>query len=164
MGSRVKNPLRHAAVTIALVLFSTTTACAQPAPQAQPSLSDTTITLTNSDCTAKGLGAVLQSQFVAAVDNKTLSKAQFNLHRLIDGREYRELELHIQARQQAAGSNRPVLPPMTVHAIGSGFIEAGQRGKLEGTLTSGTYGLICRRDSPGGTEEAIYVIGPFRVG
>jgi hypothetical protein len=64
--------------------------------------------------------------------NSTSSKAAFNLHRLRDGHEYRELELHIQQRHQAiaAGNDIPVLPPMTVHVIGVS-VEAGQRGKLE---------------------------------
>jgi hypothetical protein len=53
---------------------------------------------------------------------------------------------------------------MSIHVTGSGFVEAGQRGRIEGTLSSGEYGLVCRSDSPTGTIEAIYVRGPFRVG
>jgi hypothetical protein len=72
--------------------------------------------------------------------------------------------LHIQQRQQgiAAGNDTRVLPPMTVHVMGV-TVEPGQRGKLEGTLSTGTYGLVCRRDSPTNTTEAIYVKGPFQV-
>jgi hypothetical protein len=51
---------------------------------------------------------------------------------------------------------------MTVHVVGVD-VEPGQRGKLEGTLSSGTYGVVCRRDSPTGRTEAIYVKGPFQV-
>jgi hypothetical protein len=122
--------------------------------------------LTNSDCTSEGLSGVLQREFAVAVANTTSSKAAFNLHRLLDGHAYRELELHIQQRQQgiAAGNDTPVFPPMTVHVVGVS-VEPGQRGKLEGTLTSGTYGLVCRRDSPTkpNSTEAIYVKGPFQV-
>ncbi len=120
--------------------------------------------MTNSDCTSEGLSGVLQTLFVAAVVNTTSSKAAFNLHRLLDGHGYRELELHIQQRQQgiAAGNDIPVLPPMTLHVVGV-MVEPGQRGKLEGTLSSGTYGVVCRRDSPTGRTEAIYVKGPFQV-
>jgi hypothetical protein len=111
-----------------------------------------------------GVGAVLQSQFAAVVVNSTSSRAAFNLHRLMDGRAYRELEEHIQARQQAisAGSDRPVLPPMTVHVTGVD-VEEGQRGRFEGALSTGEYGLVCRRDAPTGATEAIHVRGPFRV-
>ena len=68
------------------------------------------------------------------------------------------------ARQQgiAAGKDIPGLPPMTVHVAGV-MVEPGQRGMLEATLSSGTYGLVCRRDSPTGKAEAIYVKGPFQV-
>lgn len=99
-----------------------------------------------------------------AVVNTTASKAAFNLHRLLDGHGYRELELHIQQRQQAiaAGNDIPARPPMTVVAVGV-IVEPGQRGQLEGTLGSGTYGLVCRRDSPTDRTEAIYVRGPFQV-
>ena len=77
---------------------------------------------------------------------------------------YDALQLHIQQRQQgiATGNDIPVLPPMTVHVLGV-MIEPGQSGKLEGTLTTGTYGVVCRRDAPSGRSEAIYVRGPFQV-
>ena len=161
---------RAAAITVLAALL--TMACAQPVPQTQPSSSEitvtsspvqATITLTDSGCT-HSLGASLQGQFAAVIENKTSSRAAFNLHRLTDGREYRDLELHIQERQQgiAAGNDIPTLPPMTRHVAGV-FVDAGQRGKLEATPSSGTYGIVCRRDSATGRTEAIYVIGPFRV-
>ena len=160
----LKVRIRHTAALAGLALFSATIACGTPSPQAQPTPPAITFTLTNSDCTSAG-GAVLKSQFTAVVENSTSSRAAFNLHRLLDGHAYRELEEHIQARQQAisAGNDTPVLPPMTVHVTGV-FVQAGQRGKLEGELSSGEYGLVCRRDSPTGATEAIYVRGPFRVG
>jgi poly(3-hydroxybutyrate) depolymerase len=157
--------MRHAAAFAGLAFLSGTIACGAPSPQTQPTPSVITFTLTNTDCTSLGVGAVLQSQFTAVVVNSTSSRAAFNLHRLLDGHAYRELEEHIQARQQAiaSGSDRPTFPPMTVHVTGVD-VEAGQRGRLEGALSSGEYGLVCRRDSPTGATEAIYVRGPFRVG
>jgi hypothetical protein len=156
--------MRRAVAIIGVALLTTAITCAEPARQTQPSPSGSTITLTSSDCTSEGLSGVLQREFVAAVVNSTSSRAAFNLHRLLDGRGYRELELHIQQRQQgiAAGNDTPVLPPMTVHVAGV-MLEPGQRGKLEGTLSSGTYGVVCRRDAPTGKTEAIYVKGPFQV-
>ena len=156
--------MRQAVTIIGVALLSTAISCASPARQTQPSPSGSTITLTSSDCTSEGLSGVLQRAFVAAVVNTTSSKAAFNLHRLLDGHAYHELELHIQQRQQgiAAGNDIPVLPPMTIHVVGV-TVEPGERGKLEGTLSSGTYGLVCRRDSPTGKAEAIYVKGPFQV-
>ena len=147
-----------------IAILTTAISCAESPRETQPSPSTSAITLTNSDCTSEGLSGALQSGFVAAVVNTTPSRAAFNLHRLLDGHAYRELELHIQQRQLgiAAGNDTPVLPPMTVHVAGV-FIEAGQRGKLEATLSSGTYGVVCRRDSPSGKTEAIYVRGPFQV-
>ena len=162
--------MRQVAIT-AVALLTTAITCAEPAHQTQPSPSQpqpsqaaSTITLTNTDCTFDGLSGVVQRAFVAAVVNTTSSKAAFNLHRLLDGRGYRELEVHIQQRQQgiAAGNDTPVLPPMTVHVTGV-MLEPGQRGRLEGTLSSGTYGVVCRRDAPTGKTEAIYVKGPFQV-
>ena len=156
--------MRRAVWIIAVALLTTASSCAEPPRQTQPSPAGSTITLTSSDCTSEGLRGVLQPSFVVAVVNTTSSKAAFNLHRLRDGHGYRELELHIQERQQgiAAGNDKPVLPPMSVHVAGVN-IEPGQRGKLETALTSGTYGVVCRRDSPTGTSEAIYVTGPFNV-
>ena len=165
--------MRQALAIIGVALL-TTVACTEPARQTQPSQaasaitqpspSASTITLTNTDCTFEGFSGVLQRPFVAAVVNTTSSRAAFNLHRLLDGHSYRELELHIQQRQQriAAGNDIPGLPPMTVHVAGV-MIEPGQRGTLEGTLSSGTYGVVCRRDAPTGKTEAIYVKGPFQV-
>jgi hypothetical protein len=152
------------AITGVALLTTAITTCAEPPRQTQQSPSGSTITLTNSDCTSERLSGVLQRVFVAAVVNTTSSKAAFNLHRLVDGHGYRELELHIQQRQQgiAAGNDIPVLPPMTVHVVGV-MVEPGQRGKLEGTLSSGTYGVVCRRDSATDKTEAIYVKGPFQV-
>ena len=164
--------LRRVAAITGLASLLTMSACAQPVPQAQSAPSEmtvtsspvqATITLTDSGCT-HCLGASLQGQFAAVVENKTSSRAAFNLHRLNDGREYRDLERHIQERQQgiAAGNDTPTLPPMTRHIAGV-FVEAGQRGKLEATPSSGTYGIVCRRDSASGRTEAIYVVGPLRV-
>ena len=162
--------MRQAVAIIGVALLTTAVACAEPARQTQPSPSPSTITspssitLTNTDCTSEGLSGVLQPVFVVTVVNTTSSRAAFNLHRLLDGHAYRELEQHIQQRQQgiAAGNDTPVLPPMTVHVVGV-MIEPGQRGKLEGTLSSGTYGVVCRRDAPTGKSEAIYVKGPLQV-
>ena len=156
--------MRQAVAITGVALLVTAITCAEPPRQTQPSPSGSTITLTNSDCTSEGLSGVLQRVFVGAVVNTTSSKAAFNLHRLLDGHDYRELELHIQQRQQgiAAGNDIPVLPPMTVHVVGV-MVEPGERGKLEGTLSSGTYGVVCRRDSPTAKTEAIYVKGPFQV-
>lgn len=168
----LKLPPRQAAAIVGVALVCMTIACAEPARQTQPSPaavqpspSAITFTLTNSNCAAEGIGAVIQGQFVAVVINTTSSRAAFNLQRLIDGRTYQELELFIQARQQAIASGRdtPAVPPMVTHVAGV-FVEPGQRGKVEATLSSGTYDLVCRRDSPGGlTAEAIYVHGPYRV-
>jgi hypothetical protein len=170
--------MRQAIAIIGVALLTTAVTCGEPARQAQQSPSATTITsaantvtpsagtitLTSSDCTSEGIGGVLQRAIVVAVVNTTSSRAAFNLHRLLDGHVYRELEMHIQQRQQgiAAGNDTPVLPPMTVHATGV-FVEPGQRGKLEATLSTGTYGIVCRRDAPTGNSEAIYVKGPFQV-
>ena len=156
--------LRQAVAITGVALLTTVVTCAEPARQTQPSPSTSTITLTNSDCTSEGLSGVLQPALVVTVVNMTSSKAAFNLHRLLDGHGYRELELHVQQRQQgiAAGNDTPVLPSMTIHVAGV-MIEPGQRGKLEGTLSSGTYGVVCRRDAPTGKTEAIYVKGPFQI-
>ena len=156
--------MRQAVAITGVALLTTAIACAEPAHQTQPSPSGSTITLTNSDCTSEGLSGVLQRVFVAAVVNTTSSVAAFNLHRLQDGHACRELELHIQQRQQAiaAGNNTPARPPMTVQAAGV-IVEPGQRGKLEGTLSSGTYGLVCRRDFSADKAEVSYVKGPFQV-
>jgi hypothetical protein len=162
--SGLKFRIRQAVAITGVALLTTAITCAEPARQTQPSPSGSTITLMNSDCTSEGLGGVLERAFVAAVVNTTSSKAAFNLHRLLDGHSYRELEMHIQQRQQAiaAGTDIPARPPMTVVSVGT-IVEPGQRGKLEGTLSSGTYGLVCRRDSPTDKSEAIYVMGPFQV-
>src|SRR5439155_13814262 len=162
--SGLRFQMRQAVAITGVALLVTAITCAEPHRQTQPSPSGSTITLTNSDCTSEGLSGVLQRVFVVAVVNTTSSKAAFNLHRLMDGHAYRELELHIQQRQQgiAAGNDTPVFPPMTVHVVGVD-VEPGQRGKLEGTLSSGTYGIVCRRDAPTGKSEAIYVKGPFQV-
>ena len=152
--------MRQAVAITGVALLTTAVTCAEPARQTQPSPSPSTITLTNSDCTSEGLSGVVQHAFVVAVVNTTSSRAAFNLHRLLDGHSYRELEQHIQQRQQgiAAGNDTPVLPSMTIHVAGV-MIEPGQRGKLEGTLSSGTYGVVGRRDAPTGKSEAIYVKG-----
>ena len=92
--------MRQAVAITGVALLITAIACAEPSRQTQPSPSGSTITLTNSECTYQGLSGVLQHVFVAAVVNTTSSKAAFNLHRLLDGHDYRELELHIQQRQQ----------------------------------------------------------------
>ena len=156
--------MRQAIAITGVALLTTAISCAEPSGQTQPSPSASTITftLTNSDCTTESVSGVFQDAFVAAVVNTTSSKAVFNLHRLLEGHAYRELELHIQQRQQgiAAGNDTPVFPPMTDHVVGVD-VGPGQRGKLEATLSSGTYGIVCRRDSPTGKTEAIYVNGPF---
>ena len=163
--------MRNAVAITGVVLLTTAITCAEPARQTQPSPSQpqpspstSTITLTNTDCTSEGLSGVVQRAFVVAVVNTTSSKAVFNLHRLLDGRGYHELELHIQQRQQgiAAGNDTPVLPPMTVHVVAVN-LEPGQHGTLVSTLSGGTYGVVCRRDAPTGKTEAIYVKGPFQV-
>lgn len=156
--------MRQAVAITSVALLTAAIACAEPTRQTEASPTPSTITLTSSDCTADGLSGVLQRTFVATVVNTTSSKAAFNLHRLQDGHAYRELELHIQQRQQAitSGTDIQARPPMTLPMAGVN-VEPGQRGNLEGMLISGTYGLVCRRDAPTGTTEAIYVKGPFQV-
>ena len=156
--------MRQALAISCVALLATAISCAGPSPQTQPSPSASKITLTNSDCTSEGLSGVVQRVFVAAAVNTTSSTATFNLHRLLNGHAYRELELHIQQRQQgiAAGNDTPVFPSMTAHVVGV-TVEPGQRGKLEATLSKGTYGVVCRRDAPTGKSEAIYLNGPFQV-
>jgi hypothetical protein len=180
-------------VIAALALVAATTSCAQgtatlpssptvtaqatATPTAAPIASPTqasrpaiAITLTNSACTAEGLGDVLQRRFAAEVVNTTASRVAVNLQRLNDGRQYAELESFIQARQRAiaAGGDIDAQPPMTTIVIRV-LLAAGGRGNLEGELAAGTYGLVCRRDSASdfsvasSPAQAIYLRGPLRV-
>ena len=120
--------------------------------------------MTDAGCTAEGLGDVLPQQFAATMVNASSSRVAFNLHMLNLGHAYAELESWIQARQRAlaAGSDIDAAPPMTT-IVARAMVEAGARGRLEGTLASATYGLVCRRDSVTGAAQAIYVRGPLRV-
>jgi hypothetical protein len=166
-------------VIAALALVAATTSCAQgtatlssspPASPTQASRSAIAITFTNSACTAEGLGDVLQRRFAAEVVNTTASRVAVNLQRLNDGRQYAELESFIQARQRAiaAGGDIDAQPPMTT-IVTRVLLAAGGRGNLEGELTAGTYGLVCRRDSASdfsvtsSLAQAIYLRGPLRV-
>jgi hypothetical protein len=172
-------------VIATLALVAATTSCAQgtvtlsssPAVAAQATATPTqtsrpaiAITVTKSACTAEGLGDVLQRRFAAEVVNTTDSRVSVNLQRLNDGRQYAELESFIQARQRAiaAGGDIDAQPPMTAIVIRV-LLVAGGRGNLEGELTAGTYGLVCRRDSASdfsvasSPAQAIYLRGPLRV-
>lgn len=155
----------------ALAVILTTTFLAACGGQAEPAASATqaarsgiTITLTDSACTADGLGDVLPQQFAAAVVNTTSSRGAVNLQRLNDGHPYAELDAWIQARQRAiaAGGDVDASPPMTTIIVRT-LVAAGGRDALDGELLPGTYGLVCRRDSVVGPTEAIYLRGPFRV-
>ena len=163
----IGRPLRRRA-TIALIALCTTVSCGELA-RPQPTASIITFTLTPAGCTAEGVGVLLSAEFDAFVVNMTSSVAAFNFHRLRDGHAYGELELHIQQRQQriAAGVDTSDLaqPPMTTIQA-QRFVNAGQSEKFEVELISGSYGLVCRQDSPlpGSTPSlAIYLLGPFRV-
>ena len=153
--------------TIALIALCTTVSCGELG-RPQPTSSIITFTLTSTGCTAEGVGALLSSQFDARVVNKTTSLAAFNFRRMQNGHAYGELESFIQQRQQriAAGTDIPdlMLPPWTTVQAAS-YVNPGKTETFEVTLISGSYGLICRRDTPivGGLAEAIYVLGPFRV-
>jgi hypothetical protein len=174
-------------VIATLALVAATTSCAQgtatlsssppvaaqataTATPTQASPSAIAITFTNSACTAEGLGDVLQRRFAAEVVNTTASRVSVNLQRLNDGRQYAELESFIQARQRAiaAGGDIDAQPPMTTIVIRV-LLAAGGRGNLEGQLSAGTYGLVCRRDSANdfsvasSPAQAIYLRGPLRV-
>ncbi len=125
-------------------------------------------TMTPTGCTAEGVGALLSAQFDAVVVNKTSSLAVFNFRRLQDGHAYGELELLVQQRQQRIEAGADIaelqLPPWTTLQA-QRFVNPGQTETFGVTLISGSYGLVCRRDTPtvGGNAEAIYVLGPFRV-
>jgi hypothetical protein len=101
--------------------------------------------------------------------NKTSAVLFFALHRLNDGHAYAELESVIKARQQRIASNGPspndneFKPGMTTFQTYT-WVGPGQTLMWEATLTSGTYGLVCRRDSVAvEAAEAIFILGPFRV-
>ena len=133
----------------------------------KPPPSGITLTLTDSECTIDGVGALLQDHFDAVVVNKTSSIAAFLFHRLHDGHAYPELETYIKARSQkiVAGDAEAAAccpPPMT-DVWASAFVKPTQTDAFAVELPAGSYGLVCRRDTPSNRAEAIYVLGPFRV-
>jgi hypothetical protein len=161
----VGRPLLRRA-TIAMIALCTTVSCGELS-RPQPTPSVITFTLTPTGCTAEGFGVLLSAQFDAIVVNKTSSVAVFNFHRLRDGHAYSELESFIQQRQQriSTGADKAelALPPMTT-VQAQRFVNPGQSDTFEVGLISGSYGLVCRRDSPtANVAEAVYVLGPYRV-
>jgi hypothetical protein len=166
LEGKIVKTRRALGVTLTAALLAACGGQAEPAASApQAARSGITITLTDSACTAEGLGDVLPQQFAAAVVNTTSSRGAFNLHRLNDGHAYAELDAWIQARQRAiaAGGDVDAMPPMNTIIL-IALVAAGERDTLDGKLSPGTYGLVCRRDSDSGPPaKAIYLHGPFRV-
>ena len=154
----------------ATLIVLASTACGELGMGA-PSPTGITITLTDTGCTASGVGALLPDQFKATLVNKTSSVLFLAVKRLDDGRAYAELDAHVQERQQriaTSGPNFELPPPMATDQVRF-TVDPRQTNTVDATLSSGTYGLVCRRDQTtrqdprGGTAEAIYLIGPFRV-
>ena len=152
----------------ALIALVITMACGQLGRGA-PSPTGITITLSDTGCTADGVGALLPDQFRATLVNKTLGVMAFLVKRLNDGHAYAELEAVIAQRQQRIASNGPspndgeFKPGMATDQRYT-WVSPGQTLTWEATLTSGTYGIVCRRDSVAvEAAEAIYLVGPFRV-
>ena len=146
-----------------LALFSVTVACGARGPIA-PSPPAATITLTDAGCTADGFGALLPEHFVVTIFNKTSSLANFNVQRLQAGHAYREMELHYAEQQQRLATGMPFQgPPAFTDILAVTSVDSVQSDAFEATLTSGIYGLVCRRYSRALVVEAVFLIGPFRV-
>ena len=134
-----------------------------------PPPTDIAITLTDTGCTADGVGALLPDQLKATLVNKTSAVMAFILWRLNDGHAYAELETAIQQNQQRIASNGPYAlngeyKPVMATSQTYTWVSPQQTLTWQAPLASGTYGLVCRRDSPTAeVAEAIYIVGPFRV-
>jgi hypothetical protein len=156
-------PGRQLAIGL-LVSFSAAACGELGTSQASPSA--ITITLTDTECTAQGLGALLPRQLTATLVNRTSGRAFFVFKQLIEGHAYAELELHIQQRKQriaVSGPNIEDPPPMAIDVKWMN-VSPQQTDVLGGTLLTGTYGIVCRRDgTTTNLAEAIYILGPFRV-
>lgn len=152
----------------AMIVVIVVAACGTVGPGA-PSPTGITITLTDTGCTADGVGALLPEQFKATLVNKTSRVMAFLVKRLNDGHSYAELENNIKERQtrMAAGVSEPATGEFKpTFATDQTYTWVGPQQTLawEATLVAGTYGIVCRRDSTTAEViEAIYLVGPFRV-
>lgn len=154
--------VRRALVLVVCGLVSTTLACGGRAPTSAAPAAPT-ITLTATDCTADQLGALLSARFAATLVNKTSSPATFALHRILESHAYGELEQFIAEQQRRFVANEQQLdPPIFTYRQGITAVDSTQTERLETTLLSGTYGIVCREQRTP-TIWPAYLIGPFRV-
>ena len=80
------------------------------------------------------------------------------------GFKARNVETRSLFRDEGAPAATRDIAARLLANIVSYALTARIRSRLLLRSSSGEYGLVCRRDSPAGTTEAIYVRGPFRIG
>jgi len=145
-------------------VVSATLACGGRAPTSAAPATPT-ITLTATDCTADQLGALAPEHFAGTLVNKTSYPALFSIQRILDGHDYRELELFIAEQQRLFLANEEPLnpgPPSFTDRVVITAVDSTQTERFEATLLSGTYGIVCREQRHP-TLWAAYLIGPLRV-
>jgi hypothetical protein len=118
-------------------------------------LASPTLTLSETGCAYNGPHRIPTGRLTIDVVNKTADDLYFSLASIDEGHSYDEL---LSADTEG--------PPPWATVVNDGQIGPGEVSELAGTLTSGTYGLLCARwhDESGSLVEAgVWTPGSFTV-
>lgn len=144
---------------------TTEAATAAASGQAEVAVEIGTVTLSDSDCTLDlAQDPVRAGQVELVVVNNTGATGAFDMGRIHDSSSYEELETVITAAIRAAEASEEMVPRPSF--LGSGLlsraVQGGESQTLTGTLTAGTYGLVCLGTYEVGVRP-VAVLGPIEV-
>ena len=88
--------------------------------------------------------------------------------RIDDDRSYQDLVDHVAAEAEAASDGEPGLghPGFVSDNLSSGIVEAGESAVIEGSVTPGTYAIVCLGHFEAVSDDPFRpmgVVGPITI-
>lgn len=147
---------------------ATPTPSARSSP-AEPASIRGAITQTETDCAISGIADLVEpGSFAISLSNDTPAQASFDMFKITGEGTYADMEALIAEERRLADAGEPFLgpPSWALSAASSGFIEPGQSIDLTGTLTDGSYAVVClwKYDQSEDPVRPFAVVGPIHVG
>lgn len=126
----------------------------------EPSPAGEDVTLTDDGCSARS-DALPTGDTVLSVRNASSTVGNFELLRIETS--FEDLATHVTEEQQRIIAGEPLANiPDFVTEAGRVELAAGEAGTLAGTVTAGTYAVVCAQ-LEGNDVTALYVAGPLSV-
>jgi len=128
-----------------------------------------TVTLVRDGCSLDASTTTVEATSVrVAVINQTEYPGAFDWWRIDGDRTYQDLVDHVAAEAAAASEGDPGLghPGFVSANLSSGIVRAGESAQIQGTVTPGTYAVVCLGHFDAVSDDPfrpMAVVGPIAI-